>query len=186
MDLAGFESAARGVDADRQEAQPVAPTAAAFHFSRPSFYHAQRAFQQRGLTGLLLDQQFGLLQKAPVYLCAIAGFVLVLLFVIAAICAFAGSRTDSIRSSASEMIVDDIDTEAATDLGATALHDHVAILRDRGISWTRIGQALDLFTLSPIAPGSPFFHPKGAVVYNTLVQPIANAVIAANFSGIDL
>jgi transposase len=35
------------------EAQPVAPTAAAFHFSRPSFYHAQRAFQQRGLTGLL-------------------------------------------------------------------------------------------------------------------------------------
>jgi threonyl-tRNA synthetase len=34
----------------------------------------------------------------------------------------------------------------------------------------RIGQALDLFTLSPIAPGSPFFHPKGAVVYNTLVQ----------------
>jgi hypothetical protein len=35
------------------EAQPVAPTAAAFHFSRPSFYHAQRAFQQRGLMGLL-------------------------------------------------------------------------------------------------------------------------------------
>lgn len=35
------------------EAQPVAPTAAAFHFSRPSFYQAQRAFQQRGLTGLL-------------------------------------------------------------------------------------------------------------------------------------
>jgi hypothetical protein len=35
------------------EAQAVAPTAAAFHFSRPSFYHAQRAFQQRGLAGLL-------------------------------------------------------------------------------------------------------------------------------------
>ncbi len=35
------------------EAQPVAPTAAAFHFSRPSFYHAQRAFQERGLAGLL-------------------------------------------------------------------------------------------------------------------------------------
>jgi hypothetical protein len=35
------------------EAQPVAPTAAAFHVSRPSFYHAQRAFQQRGLAGLL-------------------------------------------------------------------------------------------------------------------------------------
>jgi hypothetical protein len=35
------------------DAQPVAPTAAAFQFSRPSFYQAQRAFQQRGLTGLL-------------------------------------------------------------------------------------------------------------------------------------
>src|SRR5712691_1575 len=36
----------------------------------------------------------------------------------------------------------------------------------------RLGQALDLFSLHPIAPGSPFFHPKGAVVYNTLVQYI--------------
>jgi threonyl-tRNA synthetase len=33
----------------------------------------------------------------------------------------------------------------------------------------RLGQALDLFSLHPIAPGSPFFHPKGAVVYNLLV-----------------
>jgi len=36
----------------------------------------------------------------------------------------------------------------------------------------RLGQALDLFSLHPIAPGSPFFHPKGALVYNTLVQYI--------------
>ena len=35
------------------EAQPIATTAAAFHFSRPSFYQAQRAFQQHGLAGLL-------------------------------------------------------------------------------------------------------------------------------------
>jgi hypothetical protein len=35
------------------EAQPVTPTAAAFRLSRPSFYQAQRAFQQRGLAGLL-------------------------------------------------------------------------------------------------------------------------------------
>jgi threonyl-tRNA synthetase len=34
----------------------------------------------------------------------------------------------------------------------------------------RLGQQLDLFSLHPIAPGSPFFHPKGTVVYNTLVQ----------------
>jgi len=34
----------------------------------------------------------------------------------------------------------------------------------------RLGQALDLFSLHPIAPGSPFFHPKGAIIYNTLIQ----------------
>jgi threonyl-tRNA synthetase len=33
----------------------------------------------------------------------------------------------------------------------------------------RLGQALDLFSLHPVAPGSPFFHPKGTVVYNALV-----------------
>ncbi len=36
----------------------------------------------------------------------------------------------------------------------------------------RLGPALDLFSLHPIAPGSPFFHPKGTVVYNTLVEYI--------------
>ncbi len=36
----------------------------------------------------------------------------------------------------------------------------------------RLGQALDLFSLHPIAPGSPFFHPKGSIVYNILVQYI--------------
>lgn len=35
------------------DTQPVASTAAAFRFSRPSFYQAQRAFQRRGLAGLL-------------------------------------------------------------------------------------------------------------------------------------
>jgi threonyl-tRNA synthetase len=34
----------------------------------------------------------------------------------------------------------------------------------------RLGPQLDLFSLHPIAPGSPFFHPKGALIYNTLVQ----------------
>jgi threonyl-tRNA synthetase len=36
----------------------------------------------------------------------------------------------------------------------------------------RLGPALDLFSLHPIAPGSPFFHPKGAIIYNLLVQYI--------------
>jgi len=34
----------------------------------------------------------------------------------------------------------------------------------------RLGPALDLFSLHPIAPGSPFFHPKGTIIYNILVQ----------------
>ena len=36
----------------------------------------------------------------------------------------------------------------------------------------RLGPALDLFSIHPIAPGSPFFHPKGALLYNLLVQYI--------------
>ena len=40
----------RQVQVDQQS---VRPTAQAFGFSRPSFYHAQRAFQQAGLAGLL-------------------------------------------------------------------------------------------------------------------------------------
>lgn len=33
----------------------------------------------------------------------------------------------------------------------------------------RLGRELDLFHLDPISPGSPFFHPKGTVLYNELV-----------------
>lgn len=32
----------------------------------------------------------------------------------------------------------------------------------------RLGARLDLFSMHAIAPGSPFFHPKGTVVYNAL------------------
>jgi threonyl-tRNA synthetase len=34
----------------------------------------------------------------------------------------------------------------------------------------RIGQDLDLFSFSPLAPASPFLHPKGAVIYNGLID----------------
>lgn len=34
----------------------------------------------------------------------------------------------------------------------------------------RLGQELDLFSMHPSAPASPFFHPKGTVVYNELVD----------------
>ena len=34
----------------------------------------------------------------------------------------------------------------------------------------KLGKELDLFAFHPIAPASPFFHPKGTIVYNRLVQ----------------
>ncbi len=34
----------------------------------------------------------------------------------------------------------------------------------------RLGRELDLFHLDPISPGSPFFHPKGTVLYNELTE----------------
>ncbi len=34
----------------------------------------------------------------------------------------------------------------------------------------RLGVDLDLFSFDPLAPASPFFHPKGAVLYNELID----------------
>ncbi len=34
----------------------------------------------------------------------------------------------------------------------------------------KLGKELDLFSFHPEAPSSPFFHPKGTVIYNRLVQ----------------
>ena len=34
----------------------------------------------------------------------------------------------------------------------------------------RLGRELDLFHIDPIAPGSPFWHPKGTILYNGLVD----------------
>lgn len=34
----------------------------------------------------------------------------------------------------------------------------------------KLGKELDLFSFDPISPSAPFFHPKGAIVYNRLVQ----------------
>ncbi len=33
----------------------------------------------------------------------------------------------------------------------------------------KLGKELDLFSFHPIAPGSPFFHPKGTFLYNALI-----------------
>ncbi|MEM1249204.1 MAG: threonine--tRNA ligase [Acidobacteriota bacterium] len=40
----------------------------------------------------------------------------------------------------------------------------------------RIGPELDLFSFSPHAPGSPFFHPKGTIVYNELANYVRGLI----------
>jgi threonyl-tRNA synthetase len=41
----------------------------------------------------------------------------------------------------------------------------------------RLGRELDLFSFHPVAPASPFFHPKGALVYNRLIAYIRDLYV---------
>jgi threonyl-tRNA synthetase len=45
----------------------------------------------------------------------------------------------------------------------------------------RLGPELELFSFNPLAPASPFFHPKGAVVYNGLVDFVRELQTKAGF-----
>jgi len=54
-----------------------------------------------------------------------------------------------------------------------ALEEHLTLLEEaKKRDHRRLGPALDLFSLHPVAPGIPFFHAKGTVVYNALVAYI--------------
>ncbi len=51
------------------------------------------------------------------------------------------------------------------------LKQHLALLEEaRKRDHRKLGKELDLFSFHPAAPASPFFHPKGALIYNTLVE----------------
>jgi threonyl-tRNA synthetase len=53
------------------------------------------------------------------------------------------------------------------------LEEHLRLIEEaKKRDHRRLGKELDLFSFDPVAPGSPFFHPKGAVVYNRLVDYI--------------
>jgi len=50
------------------------------------------------------------------------------------------------------------------------LQEHLALLEEaKKRDHRKIGKELDLFSFHPEAPASPFFHPKGTLVYNLLV-----------------
>ena len=54
-----------------------------------------------------------------------------------------------------------------------ALNEHLRLLEEaKKRDHRRLGKELDLFSFHPIAPASPFFHPKGATVYNELIAYI--------------
>jgi threonyl-tRNA synthetase len=51
-----------------------------------------------------------------------------------------------------------------------ALKQHLQLLEEaKRRDHRKLGRELDLFSFHPIAPASPFFHPKGALVYNLLI-----------------
>ena len=51
------------------------------------------------------------------------------------------------------------------------LRQHLSLLEEaKRRDHRRLGKELDLFSFNPVAPGSPFFHPKGAFIYNELVS----------------
>ncbi len=53
------------------------------------------------------------------------------------------------------------------------LKTHLALLEEaKRRDHRRLGRDLDLFSFHPEAPASPFFHPKGAIVYNQLIAYI--------------
>jgi threonyl-tRNA synthetase len=54
----------------------------------------------------------------------------------------------------------------AADLAAYEQVQEQARARDH----RRLGQELDLFSFDPLSPATPFFHPKGARVYNQLID----------------
>ena len=56
-------------------------------------------------------------------------------------------------------------------LSQEALDEHVHWIEEaKRRDHRKLGKELDLFAFHPEAPASPFFHPKGTIVYNRLVQ----------------
>lgn len=52
-----------------------------------------------------------------------------------------------------------------------ALKQHLTFLEEaKKRDHRKLGKELDLFSFDPAAPGSPFFEPKGTIVYNELVN----------------
>ena len=66
------------------------------------------------------------------------------------------------------------------------LQEHLARIDEaKSRDHRRVGAALDLFFTDRISPGSPFYLPKGVVVYNGLIDYIRSLYPRYGFSEID-
>jgi threonyl-tRNA synthetase len=55
------------------------------------------------------------------------------------------------------------------------LDEHLARIEEaKARDHRKLGKELDLFSFHPLAPASPFFHPKGAILYNGLLAYLRN------------
>ena len=68
-------------------------------------------------------------------------------------------------------------------LSKTDLHEHLQMIEEaKRRDHRKLGKELDLFTFYPEAPASPFFHAKGTVVYNRLVQYVRDMYAFYDYS----
>jgi len=58
----------------------------------------------------------------------------------------------------------------------TELKEHLSLIEEaKRRDHRKLGKELDLFSFHPNAPASPFFHPRGTILYNGLVQLMRKA-----------
>jgi threonyl-tRNA synthetase len=63
------------------------------------------------------------------------------------------------------------------------LKEHMALLEEaRKRDHRKLGKELNLFSFHPEAPASPFFHPKGAAIYNGLIAYVRGLYSRYGFS----
>jgi threonyl-tRNA synthetase len=63
------------------------------------------------------------------------------------------------------------------------LDEHLHLLEEaKKRDHRKLGKELELFTFMPESPAAPFFYPKGAVVYNRLVQYIRDLYVPYGYS----
>jgi threonyl-tRNA synthetase len=68
-------------------------------------------------------------------------------------------------------------------LSSKELEEHLQRLEEARLrDHRKLGRELDLFSFQPEAPASPFFHPKGTVVYNELVNYMRSRYLQEGYS----